>query len=223
VTDPRPTRGGEPKSWWRTLVALFAFLLWAHPSLVGLPYATLLLVAPGRRTAWTHALAGFVGTLSVALLVLTSSGSRLGAVTSTFVVTMTAAFVMVALLRPARLLRMALTAIAGALLSTALLMRIVWGPGAWGALVWEATRDASSTMRVIVSLAPGTFGAYEPAVRLVSLTWPAVLTLQALAGLALAWHLYRRAVPAGAEIATQDAVDRTAPIQPEELVRWKSS
>ncbi len=41
-------------------------------------------------------------------------------------------------------------------------------------------------------VAPDAFPIYEPMVRFVSLTWPGMLALQTLAGLALAWQLYRR-------------------------------
>ncbi len=191
------------ESWWRLGLALVAFVLWAHPSLVGLPFAALLILAPGGggeandRPGWSQPLAGLIGAMSAALLVLTAgAGSRLAAVTSTYIVLVTAAFVSGALLQPAPILRQALRSLVAGGLATALLIQATWGSEAWGALAWEATRNASITMRSIVEIAPDAFTIYEPMVRFVSLTWPGMLALQTLAGLALAWQLHRRLAPA---------------------------
>ena len=187
----------QRESWWRLSLALIAFVLWAHPSLVGLPFAALVILAPGERTGWSQPLAGLAGAMSAALLVLTGgTGGRLAAVTSTYIVLVTAAFVSLALLQPAPILRQALRALVAGGLATAVLIQAVWGPDAWGALAWEATRGAGLTMRAIVTIAPNTFAIYEPMVRFVSLTWPGMLVLQTLAGLALAWQLHLRLAPA---------------------------
>lgn len=186
------------ESWWRLSLALVAFVLWAHPSLVGLPFAALLVLAPagGERPGWSQLLAGLTGALSVALLVLTGgAGSQLAAATSAYIVIVTAAFASLALLAPAPILRQALRSLAIGGLATALLVHVVWGPDAWGALAWEARREASISIRVIVDEAPDAFAIYEPMVRFVSLTWPGMLALQTLAGLALAWQLHRRLAP----------------------------
>jgi len=190
-----PTR----ESWWRLGLALLAFVLWAHPSLFGLPFAALLLLpASAKRPIWTEALAGLLGAFSVGLVVLTAvNGVRLAALTSTYIVMVTAAFVGLALLKPAPILRQALRAMLLGGLVTAFLIQVIWGPDAWDALVWEATRDAGLSMRSIVEIAPNTFTVYEPMVRFVSLTWPGMLALQTLAGLALAWHLQLRLLPNG--------------------------
>lgn len=198
------------ESWWRLGLALLAFVLWAHPSLAGLPFAALLLLVPAQadRPSWSQPLAGLVGAMSATLLVLTAQhGGRLAAVTSTYIVMVTAAFVGLVLLRPVPLLRQASRALAIAGIVTALLILAMWGPDAWGALAWQATRDAGLTMRSIVEIAPDTFTVYEPMVRFLSLTWPGMLALQTLAGLALAWHLYRRLTPGdrSAEIVTAGA------------------
>jgi hypothetical protein len=174
-----------------------AFVLWAHPSLAGLPCAALLLLAPGlgegARPAWSQPLAGLIGAMSAALLVVTAgSGGRLAAVTSAYIVLVTAVFVAVVLLRPQPILRMALRSMVFGGLATAVLIQVVWGADAWGALAWEATRAASITMRTVVEMVPDAFTIYEPMVRFVSLTWPGMLALQTLAGLALAWQLYLR-------------------------------
>ena len=186
------------ESWWRVGLALIAFVLWAHPSLVGLPLAALLLLgarADRPRPGWAQPLAGLVGAMSATLLVLTAeTGSRLAAVTSTYIVLVTAAFIGLVLLTPAPppILRQASRALLLGGLGTALLIQVIWGADAWGALTWETTRVAGATMRSIVEIAPDAFPAYEPTVRFVSLTWPGMLALQTLAALALAWNLYVR-------------------------------
>ena len=194
MNAPPPPAPPTRESWWRLGLALLAFLLWAHPSLFGLPFAALLLVPTGaKRPIWTDAVAGLVGAFSVGLVVLTAiDGVRLAALTSTYIVLVTAAFVGLVLLKPAPILRQALRAMLLGGLVTALLIQIIWGPDAWGGLAWEATRDAGLTMRAIVEVVPDTFTVYEPMVRFVSLTWPGMLALQTLAGLALAWHLHVR-------------------------------
>jgi hypothetical protein len=182
------------------------FVLWAHPSLVGLPCAALLIIAPGDGTpgrgsggSWSQPIAGLIGAVSLALLVVSGgSGSRLAAATSAYIVLATAAFVSFVLLKPAPILRQAFRSIAAAGLAAAVLIQAIWGPEAWGALGWEATRQASIMMRSIVEVAPDVFRIYEPMVRFVSLTWPGMLALQTLAGLALAWQLYRRIAVSGA-------------------------
>jgi hypothetical protein len=178
---------------------LLAFVLWAHPSLIGLPCAALLIVnsGSGGRPGWSQPLAGLLGAMSLALLVLSGGLGRLAAVTSAYIVLVTAAFVSLVLLRPAPLLRLALRSMVAAGLVMVVLIQAVWGSEAWGALAWEATRQASIAMRSLVELAPPNaadqvFAIYEPMVRFVSLTWPGMLALQTLAGLALAWHLAAR-------------------------------
>lgn len=190
------------ESWWRLGLALLAFLLWAHPSLFGLPFAALLLLAPrANRPIWTEAVAGLVGAFSFGLVVLTAvNGVRLSAVTSTYIVMVTAAFVGLVVLKPAPILRQSLRAMLLGALVSAVLIQAIWGPDAWGALVWEATRDAGLMMRSIVKIAPDTFTVYEPLVRFVSLTWPGMLALQTLAGFALAWHVQLRLAAAGESI-----------------------
>ena len=107
------------QSWWRPAVALIAFVLWAHPSLLGLPLAALLIVAPAppERARWAVPLAGLIGAMSLALLFIGDGtggggggggGGRLAAVTSAYIVVITAAFVAVMLLRPGPMLRQAL-------------------------------------------------------------------------------------------------------------------
>jgi len=209
----------------RLILATLAFVAWAPASLVGLPCAALLLIAPqrslaalpahGERPGASHVLAGFIGAFSMALLVLMATGgSRLGAVTSTYIVLVTAAFVSFVLLRPEEPpLNRALRSIGLGGIATAALIQIVWGHvfhggEAWSLLGWEATRQASLAIRYVVELSPpqwvsSAFAMQEPAVRFASVTWPGMLALQTLAGLALAWQLHLRltSLPIGAPLA----------------------
>ncbi|MGH7569789.1 MAG: DUF2232 domain-containing protein [Gemmatimonadales bacterium] len=172
------------------MAGVLAFALWAPPSLVGLPFAALI-VASRPRTAGEWVAALLVGAPSVGLLIL-PAGGMLAALVRTYVVLVTAAFVAGALVVPARCLRQAVRAslLAGA--ATLGLTWAVWGAGAWEALHWEATREASWAMRLLVGLYPQAFAAFEPVVRFVSDTIPAMLVLQTLAGLALAWQWHQR-------------------------------
>jgi hypothetical protein len=187
----------------RLIVALIAFLLWAPPSLVGLPFAALMFAA--RRSL---PLAGMVGAASVTLLVLSGGGptGRLMAVTSAFIVIVTVAFVGSVLSRrgqsPRPFLNEAVWATGAALVGTALLIQVVWGASGWSVLAWQARREAGLTMRIVVEQLPQAMPLYEPVVRFVTLTWPSMLVLQTLAGLALAWQLHRRltTAPLGAPL-----------------------
>src|SRR6266702_2814520 len=194
-------------SWWRLLLALVAFVFWAPASLVGLPCAALLILAPASDPpsggGWSQPIAGILGAVSVALLVIGGGGSgggRLAAVTSAYIVLTTAAFVSLVLLRPDAILRQALRSVVAAGVACALLIQVMWGSEAWRGLAWEATRQASSAMRTIVEVAPDAFPIYEPMVRFMSLTWPGMLALQTLAGLALAWQLHVRIATAGSGV-----------------------
>jgi len=185
---------------WRLVVGVIAFAAWAPPSLVGLPCAALLAAAPDR-SARTRVAAAILGVTSLALLAL--PGGRLAAVIAAYTVLVTAAFVAGAALAPTAFLRQALRALCVGGVATALLVQVVWGIDGWGALAWEATRQAGLTMRFFVELQPEFITLYEPVVRFASVTTPGMLALQSLAGLALAWqwHLQLAAEPLGAPLA----------------------
>ncbi len=193
-----PAPGGHPR--WRLVVGVIAFAIWAPPSLVGLPCAALLAAAPDR-SARTRIAAALLGATSLALLAF--PGGRLAAVIAAYTVLVTAAFVAGAALAPTAFLRQALRAICVGGVGTALLVQLVWGADGWGALGWEATRQAGLTMRLVVEFQPDAFTLYEPVVRFVSTTTPGMLALQSLAGLALAWqwHVQLTAQPLGAPLA----------------------
>src|ERR1044071_6555153 len=160
-------------------------MLWAHPSLVGLPCAALLLLAPANtaRGGKTQPIAGVIAALSLALLFLTAaSGTRLGAMTAAYVVLVTAAFIGLVLLEPAPLLRTAIRSIAIGGIATAVLIHLFGGGDGWGALNWETLRQTSLAVRTMVEASPPqavatTFALYEPIVRFFSMTWLGVLIL----------------------------------------------
>jgi hypothetical protein len=189
---------------WRLLSGTVAFAIWAPASLAALPLAALLAAAPDR-SARARALAVLLGAGSLALLIWGPGGAagRLGDARSAYIVLVTAAFLAVVLLWPASLLRQATraTLLGGA--ATALLVHAFWGAEGWRALAWEATREASRTLRFVERTSDAA-AVFEPVVRFVSVTTPGMLALQTLAGLALAWrwHLALAQPPlAGAPLA----------------------
>ena len=192
--------GASPPPRWRLVLGVIAFAAWAPVSLVGLPCAALLAVAPDR-SARTRIAAALLGATSIALLAI--PGARLSAVIAAYTIILTAAFVAGAALAPAPFLRQAVRAVGVGGAATALLVQLVWGSAGWGALAWEATRQAGLTMRVVVEFFPDTFTLYEPVVRFVSTTTPGMLALQSLAGLALAWqsHVVVTTQPLGPPLA----------------------
>src|SRR5205809_1512516 len=177
---------GVRLSRWRLAAGVLLFAALAPVSLVALPLAALLVAAqPGTRGEWLAvALAGGAG---VALLAAPGHGV-FDALSRTWIVLVTVAFAAGAKLSPTGFwplaLRACLYAAAGV---TVLVARTKTGPGLWTEVQWEATRDASRTVRYVVEVAPGLYPAFEPAVRLLA-AWPLWLVAESLAGLALAWH-----------------------------------
>ena len=178
---------------WRLVLATVAFAAWAPPSLAGLPFAGLMLAArPRTATQWGTALV--VGVPSVVLLLI-GPGDPVSALARAYTVLVCAAFALLTLVAPARFLPQALRASVIALGAALLLARIVLGRQAPGLLQWEATRQASATLRALVDLRPEVYAAFGPVVRLLSETVPAVLVLQALGGLGLAWQWHQHLAP----------------------------
>jgi hypothetical protein len=155
-------------------------------SFVAVPFAALLVVArPGSGREWLAA--GLAGALGVALLLAPERGLVDG-VERAWIVLVTAAFVMGAKLRPAGFWPLALRACLYAAAGMAVLAPVAAGPTVWRQVQWEATRDASRTLRYAVEIAPRLYPAFEPAVRVVAGSWPVWLVLVTIAGLALAWR-----------------------------------
>lgn len=178
---------------------LFAAL--APVSLMALPFAALLVAArPGSWREWlAAALAGGVGT---ALLLLPQRGV-LDGVSRAWIVLVSVAFAATAKLRPGPFRVLALRACLYAAAAVAVLAPAAAGPGVWQEVQWEATRDASRSVRYAVEVAPALYPAFEPAVRLVAAGWVVWLLLATLAGLALAWrgHALVARAPLGAAAA----------------------
>lgn len=175
---------------WRLAAGVIAFAVWAPPSLVGLPFAALIAASrPRSASAWLPAL--LVGAPSAGLLLLPADG-MLTALVRAYVVLVTASFVAGALVAPASFLRQATRATLVAGVAAAALAWAAWGGTVWDALHWEATREASAAMRLLIQARPEAFALFDPVVRFASATVPAMLVLQTLAGLALAWQWHQR-------------------------------
>ncbi len=176
--------------WWRLALGTTAFALWAPPALAGLPLAALL--AASRPTRYgARALALGLGLLSLLVVVGTSRGP-LGAAYAAWTVLVTGAFVALVLLANAPFWLHATRATALAALALAGLATTLWG-GGWPALLqWEATRQARAATRLVRWATPEAHGVLDGFAGFVGATFPALLVLQALAGLALAWQLHVR-------------------------------
>lgn len=177
-------------AWWRPALGALAFVVWAPPALLGLPFAALVAATAPRRARerWTAAL---VGVASMGLLLGPADG-MLGASVAAYVVLLTAAFVLLARYAPRPFLGQALRATALAAIGTAALAWLTWGPGFWRALHWEAARHASLSARLFLPQRPELVAVLDATARVVGDTVPATLALQTLAGLALAWQWHRR-------------------------------
>jgi len=174
---------------WRLVLASVAFAAWAPPSLLGLPFASLAF-ASGPRTQRERAVALAVG---VASLVLLLAGDRgiLDGFLGAYVVLVSAAFVALTLVAPARFLQQAWRASLLALVVALALARAVLGRQAGDMLRWEATRQWTTMIGLAVSRRPEAFPFFVPAVQFLAETVPAMLVLQACAGLALAWQWHQ--------------------------------
>ncbi len=181
---PAAGHGGR----WSLALGVLAFASVAPVSLVGLPFAALLVASrPTTRAEWLAA--ALAGGPSVALLLAPpAEAGVLDALTRAWVVLVTLAFAGSAAVRRAGFWPLALRACLYAAAGVAVLGRVVAGPALWNVVQWAATRGASGAMRRVVELAPPTYPAFEPAVRLLAIGWPAWLVLETLAGLALAWR-----------------------------------
>ena len=178
---------------WRLLLASVAFAASAPPSLVGLPFAGLML-ATRPRAAREWALVAGAG-IPGAMLLVVGAHRLLDGLLGAYVVFVSAAFVVLALVAPARFLRQACRASVLGLGAALALARLVLGRDASAMLHWEATRQAGDLLDRMVQVRPEAYAVFEPAVRFLAATTPALLVLQALAGLALAWQWHQHLAP----------------------------
>jgi len=155
-------------------------------SFVAVPFAALMVAArPG--SAREQLAAGLAGAAGAALLLAPERG-LLDGLARAWIVLVTAAFVTSAKLRSTGFWPLALRACLYAVAGMAVLAPAAAGPTVWQQAQWEATRDASRSLRFAVEAAPRLSPVFEPAVRLVAGSWPVWLLLATLAGLALAWR-----------------------------------
>jgi len=172
-------------------------VLLAPASLVGLPFAALLVAArPRTRREWL-ATSLALG-LAVASLLAPAAG-LLDALVRAWIVLVSIAFAASAAVRPATFWSLALRACLYATAGVAVLGRAIAGPPVWNEVQWDATRAASAVARQVVERAPPLYPLFEPAVRAFAVGWPLWLLLVTLAGLALAWqgHALVAARPSG--------------------------
>lgn len=183
----------RPGGVWRLALGVVAFILMFSPgslALLGLPLAGLLLAAgPSTARDWVVVV---VAALLGVLAILAPAHTRLDAVINAYLVLVSVAFVSITLLQPASFLRMALRATLWATAAVVGLSWVVWGGLPVAALQWEATREAGRATWMVVEWLPRAVTLVEPVVRLESTTVPAMLWLETLAGLALAWQLHVR-------------------------------
>jgi hypothetical protein len=180
-------------------------VLLAPASLVGLPFAALLVAArPRTRGEWL-AVALAMG-LCAAWLLAPAAGLFDGLIRA-WSVLISVAFAAGAVVRPARFWSLALRASLYAAAGLAVLGRAVAGPSVWSEVQWDVTRAASAAARRVVERAPPLYPLFEPVVRAFAVAWPLWLLLVTLAGLALAWqgHALVARTPLGPPRATPPA------------------
>ncbi len=187
---------------WRLVLGTAAFVVWAPPSFVGLPLAALMLAARPRGAAqWGAAL--LVGMLSVALVLQSARGDLVSAAGHAYIVLVVATFVVLTLVAPAAFFPQAVRASVIGLGAALLLARGILGADAGDILQWAATRQAGETLRMLIALRPEAAAVFDPVVHFLGETVPALLVLNALAGLGLAWQWHQRlsASPLGLPLA----------------------
>lgn len=171
--------------------------------LITLPLAALLALAPpapGARWRWSVVLP----LAGLGLLLLAPMAPRpLDSVVGAYVVFASAAFVVTAVsLRTGVLVRASVATALGALgtVGFALLLR---GDVTWNALHMQALHEASDALRLAEQLQPDAADLVAPLANAFGETFPALLVLQTLAGLALAWQWHTRlaAEPLGPPVA----------------------
>ena len=160
----------------------------------------MLAARPRGAAQWSAAL--LVGIPSVALL-LTARGDLISAAAHAYIVLVAATFLVLTLVAPTRFLPQALRASGLALAAALVLARMILGPDAADMLQWEATRQASETLRMLIAVRPEAYVVFDPTVRFLGQTVPALLVLQSLAGLGLAWQWHQQTVarPLGTPLA----------------------
>jgi predicted membrane protein DUF2232 len=191
AAPPPPPHPPADGSWWRLALGVAAITLGDRGALVlvGLPLAGLLLAAgPGGARGWVGVAAG----LGIAVATLAAPvAAPIDALIRTYIVFVSSAFVCIALVAPAGALRMAGRSMLWGAAATVVLATVMWGGVPWHEL------GRQITVAVRAAVPPEVAGVMdgrvvERAVAAASDTVPAVLALETLAGLALAWQLHTR-------------------------------
>jgi predicted membrane protein DUF2232 len=190
---------------WRLISGTLVFALFG-PRVIGLivlPLAALLALAPPPVAArWRWAVVGPLATLG--LLVLAPLAPRpLDSVVGAYVVFASAAFVVTTVVLPAGVLTRSTVATAAAALVTVGATLLLRPDVTWNALHLQALHEASDALRFAEHLQPDTADVVAPLANAFGATFPALLVLQTLAGLALAWqwHTQLSAQPLGPPLA----------------------
>ncbi|OLC08229.1 MAG: hypothetical protein AUH42_02120 [Gemmatimonadetes bacterium 13_1_40CM_70_11] len=179
---------------WRLALGVAAFALFdpGGLGLLGLPLAGLLLAAgPARRHEWAAvALAAAAGVATLA----PPADTPVDALVNAYVVLVSAAFVCLALIAPtgAGALRLALRALLWGVAGTVLLATAMWGGVPWREIGWQATHSVRAALMHRLGDVSLDAAVVDRGVAAVSSTVPALLALETLAGLTLAWQLHVR-------------------------------
>ena len=176
-----------PVGRWRLILGTTALAAFGFLPLVALALAALL-VATRPVTRAERGLALAAATLGVGLLLLPATQGRLDAATRAFVVLVTTAFTLGALLEPRAFLPQAVRALGFGALATALLLEALWGPWGWVDVARDAMLDARFSMQLALDRVPDAAALFHPLATFWGAAIPAVLALGTLGALAAAWQ-----------------------------------
>ena len=182
--------------WWLVSgTILVAVLAPTSLPLAGVTYAGLQM-AGGTRSGSARAWALLIGGLSLAALVLPRE-SAIDAVVGVFQMFTATAFVVAAWGAPGRFLRRATGALVWGGVGALALTWVLNGTGTWGLLAWDTVRQASFAERTVIEamkpdMVAALYGMFEPLVRFLSTTRPALEILSAYAALAAVWQWHVR-------------------------------
>lgn len=187
---------------WLLAVATVGFALFAYGmlGLAVLALAGLLLTAAKRSPEWI--LGGVAAGGGLAFVVL-NAVDPFNAAVGAYSGVVAAAFAGGALLAPVPVWRQAVRATGWGAAATGVLGLALRGTGFWSELQWSVMHQTSSAVRGLIERWPNSFPMYDPMVQFFGTAFPALLMLQTLAALALAWQWHQRlaAHPLGPPLA----------------------
>jgi uncharacterized protein YybS (DUF2232 family) len=184
---------GPPGRGWGQVLALAGFLLLAPPMFLFGPLAALLLVSrPATLREWVWLL----GAIGWSALWLQQTGGLGAQFARAAAVLVSGSFLALTLWRPSNRVSRALAATAGAALALAVWMVGLGVP--WSALRSAVEEEMAALQSVMRRTLSGTQGWSEMSLQMsqmadtVSMLYPGLLALSAIAGLRLAWAWYHR-------------------------------